>query len=229
MIAGVDGCSRGWVAVLCDDDLGRPEARFLEKLADLPRTLRVVAVDVPMGLPEAGDREADRLARLALGEPRRRSVFPCPPRCVLGASGWEEACASSERIDGRRLSKQTFAILPKIAEVDALLRSEEWARRSLYEVHPELSFARWSGVPMRYGKKSPAGRKERHRLIVDLFGSAAFAAAREALCGFGVAPDDLADAFAAVWSARRILTGRAERFPQRRVVDGEGLVMQIRA
>jgi predicted RNase H-like nuclease len=229
MIAGVDGTMRGWVAVLCDDDLGRPEARFLEKLADLPRTLRVVAVDVPMGLPDRGDREADRLARLALGEPRRRSVFPCPPRCVLGALDWEEACARSERNDGRRLSKQTFAILPKIAEADALLRSEEWARQCLYEVHPELSFALWSGAPMRYRKKSPAGREERRRFIADLFGPAAFAGAREAVRGHGVAQDDLADAFAAAWSARRILTGRAERFPEKRVVDGEGLVMQIRA
>jgi predicted RNase H-like nuclease len=229
MIAGVDGTSRGWVAVLCDDDLGRPEARFLEKLADLPRTLRVVAVDVPMGLPDRGVREADRLARLALGEPRRRSVFPCPPRCVLGASGWEEACARSERIDGRRLSKQTFAILPKIAEADALLRSEEWARRRLYEVHPELSFARWSGTSMRFSKKNPVGREERRRLIADLFGPKAFAAARVAVSGHGITPDDLADAFAGAWSARRILTGRAERFPEKRMVDGKGLVMQIRA
>lgn len=229
MIAGVDGTSRGWVAVFCDDDLGRPEARFLEKLADLPRTLRVVAVDVPMGLPDRGGREADRLARLALGEPRRRSVFPCPPRCVLGAAGWEEACARSERNDGRRLSKQTFAILPKIGEADALLRSEEWARRCLYEVHPELSFALWSGAPMRYRKKSPAGREERRRLIAELFGSAAFAGAREAVRGHGVATDDLADAFAAAWSAWRIFDGSAERYPEKRVVDGEGLVMQIRA
>jgi len=47
VIAGVDGAAPGWVAVLCDDDLGRPPARFVKKLRELPHSLRVVAVDVP--------------------------------------------------------------------------------------------------------------------------------------------------------------------------------------
>ena len=226
MIAGVDGTSQGWVAVICDDDLENPKGLFVDHLVELPRGLRVAAVDVPIGLPEKGARNADRLARKALGE-RRSSVFPTPIRPVLGASSWKEACARTERADGRRVSKQTFAILPKIAEADVLVRSDSWARRNLYEVHPELSFAKWSGAPMMHGKKTPAGRAERLALIGASFGAGAFEEARHSLRGHHVATDDLADAFAAVWTAARICAGRAEKFPPERDVDEEGVAMQI--
>ena len=35
MIAGVDGITRGWVAVTCNDDLSDPHGRFVDEL--LPR------------------------------------------------------------------------------------------------------------------------------------------------------------------------------------------------
>lgn len=227
MIAGVDGASRGWVAVICDDDLTNPTPRFVKTLKELPRSLSVVAVDIPMGLPETGTRAADRLARQLLGEPRRRSVFPCPIRSVLGAASWEEACRRSERVDGRRLSRQTYAILPKIEEADALIRSDSWARRTFHEVPPELSFARWAGAPMIHQKKTPAGRQERHRVIATVFGSDAFSTALAAIRGNGVATDDLADAFALVWTAWRILHGKAQRLPEEQTVDEEGIPMHI--
>lgn len=227
MIAGVDGTSRGWVVVVCDDHLKNPKACFITRLVDLPRDLRVAAIDVPIGLPDKGARDADIHARRALGEPRRRSVFPSPIRPVLNAGSWEEACALTERADGRKVSKQTFAILPKVAEADRLLRAHSWARRTIYEVHPELSFAGWSGAPMLYGKKSHAGRVERRELIEDVFGAGEYERARELLRGRYVGSDDLADAFAAVWTAERILTGRAVKYPPERNVDSEGVAMQI--
>ena len=60
-----------------------------------------------------------------------------------------------ERIDRRRISKQTFAILPKVREADELVRSSPWARRVLHEVHPELSFAKWFGTPLVHREKRP--------------------------------------------------------------------------
>ena len=227
MIAGIDGTPEGWVVVVCDDDLISPTAFLVTQLVDLPRGLRVAAIDVPIGLPEKGARDADRLARKALGEPRRRSVFPSPVRSVLGAHSWKEACARAQRADGRSLSKQTFAILPKIAEADALVRSGPWARRIVHEVHPELSFAKWSGAPMVHRKKSPAGRQERLALISATFGPAVFESARGSLRGHRVGSDDLADAFAAAWTAARIRAGKAERLPAERTVDAEGVAMHI--
>lgn len=227
MIAGMDGTSEGWVMVVCDDNLGHPRALFVNRLVELQRDLRVVAVDVPIGLPQSGARVADILARRALGKARSSSVFPCPVRPALGASSWTEACALTERADGRRVSKQTFAILPKIAEADAFVRSDPWAHRTIHEVHPELSFAKWSGAPMVHGKKSLLGREERLRLIATTFGSGVFEDVRQSLHSHHVGWDDLADAFAAVWTASRILVDKAKRFPEERVVDAQGVPMQI--
>ena len=227
MIAGVDGTPKGWVVVTSDDNFENPNVLLVKRLAELPRILRVAAVDVPSGLPEKGSRVADLLARKVLGEPRRRSVFPSPIRPVLGARSWEEACARTERADGRKVSKQTFAILPKVAEADEFVRSDSWARRILHEVHPELSFAKWSGAPMAHGKKSTSGRKERLVLITATFGSGVFERARGFLRGHHVGFDDLADAFAALWTAARICAGEAEMLPSERTVDAEGVAMQI--
>lgn len=227
MIAGVDGTPEGWVVIVSDDRLDNANAFHVNRLGELPRDLQVVAVDVPIGLPEKGARDADRLARKALGEPRRRSVFPSPVRPVLGARSWKEACARTERADGRRVSKQTFAILPKVVEADEFVRSDSWARRIVHEVHPELSFAKWAGAPMVHRKKSPAGREERLGLIAATFGPGVFEMARESLRGHHVRTDDLADAFAALWTAARIRACKADTFPPERTVDAEGVAMQI--
>src|SRR6202008_694827 len=198
-IAGVDGARSGWVALLCEDDLSNPRPLCLDCLTDLPRLLRVVAVHMPIALSEKGPREADHLARKALGQ-RRSSVFPTPVRAVLGARSWKEACRRNERADGRRVSRQTFAILPKISEADAFVRSVPWARRTLYEVHPELSFATLAGAPMSHAKKSPAGRVERLAVISAAFGRGVFDDAYVHVRGHRVGWDDLADAFALAWT-----------------------------
>ncbi len=227
MIAGVDGTSQGWIVVLCGLDLRGLRGLFIQQLRDLPRDVEIAAVDVPIGLPGRAHREADLLARKSLGEPRRRSVFPCPLRATLGARSWEEACERTEQIDGRRVSRQTFGILRKIEEADEFVRSDAWACRTIYEVHPELSFAKWSGAPMVYGKKSPAGRDERCRLIAATFGPDAFATVRQSVRGNQVGSDDVMDAFAAVWTASRIRAGTAEPFPVDRVLDTENVPMQM--
>lgn len=228
MIAGVDGAPGGWVAVICGDHLENPEGRFVSRLSELPRELRVVAVDIPIGLPDSGSREADVLARKALRPHRGSSVFPCPIRTVLGSKTWEEACARSQKAnDGKKISRQVFGILPKIDEVDHLVRTDDRARRTVYEVHPELSFMKWQGRPMSHGKKKPAGREERRRLIDPTFGPDVFRRVEESLRGHRVGTDDLADAFAAVWTAARIAAGTAERFPEDDRLDSEGVPMRI--
>jgi predicted RNase H-like nuclease len=205
MIAGIDGTSRGWVALLSGNHPGRIRGITFEQLRDLPREVRVAAVDIPIDVQDQGERVSDRLARKALGWPRRSSVFPSPVRAILSARTWEKACEISERVDGRRVAKQTFAILSKVAEADALVRTDPWARQVFHEVHPELSFARWAGEPMMYSKKTAAGRQERQDLVAITYGSDVFDEIWVSLRGQGVKKDDLADAFAALWSASRVL------------------------
>lgn len=205
---GVDACKTGWIAVAVDD-MGVLAAHYLPGITSLTETVpdaRVVAIDIPIGLPESGRREADLAARSRLGA-RRNSVFFTPPRAAVEAATHAEATAASVRLTGFGVSQQSFALAPKVREVD------KWVQQApfpVYEVHPEISFAVLLGAPASAPKKSWAGMSQRRRalecagLTLDhIRGDAALRAA----------VDDMLDATVAAWSARRIAHGQALMIP----------------
>src|SRR5205823_1026990 len=112
----------GWLCVRSQDGVvdGEVFASFKQLLALLQAT-SVIAVDIPIGLPTSGERVCDRMARQLLGAPRASSVFPAPIWAVTDESDYAVACAKHRDVDGRALSKQAFAILPKIVEVNQLV------------------------------------------------------------------------------------------------------------
>ncbi len=230
-VAGVDGCPTGWFCVLWDrhgDGIG---ARILSRASDivaLSASYDAIAVDIPVGLTEAGPRDCDREARAVLRAPRASSVFPAPIRPALGARDRLEASEITRRADGRGVGVQSWGILPKIADVDAALRAAPAARRRIWEVHPEVSFWAWNGNrPMQHGKKSREGRRERLALVEATFGANAFAVTRGRFTKKQVADDDVLDAFAAAWTAERILRGVAQSLPEQPPRDRAGLPMGI--
>jgi predicted RNase H-like nuclease len=162
-----------------------------------------VAVDIPIGLPDAGRRRADTLASPALG-PRRSSLFPCPPRAVLEVAGYHEALAIARARFGFGISRQSHALRERILEADGVNDPR------MFEGHPELSFARIAGEPLSRSKKSWDGQMSRRRLlggvgieIPDRLGGDA-----------GAAPaDDVLDAAVLAWTARRIALGEAVPLP----------------
>ncbi|MFZ8984518.1 MAG: DUF429 domain-containing protein [Steroidobacteraceae bacterium] len=227
-LAGIDGCPAGWVAAIqADTEVELRLASCLKDLvADLPAR-SLLAIDMPIGLPEAGPRECDVLARRRLGAARGASVFAAPVRAVLNARDYATALARHRRADGRGLSRQAFNILPKIREVDRLLASRPNLRRRMIEVHPESSFAQWNGgAPIPAGKKTREGRQQRSHLV-----DTRWPGLREAFLALTlrreVAEDDILDAFAALWSAERYARGEALCLPERRVRDTRGLWMAI--
>lgn len=227
-IAGVDGCKSGWVAVVDNgrEILGLVATSIDELLSQLPDK-SLVTVDIPIGLPDIGWRSCDIQARRRLGSGRASSVFPAPIRPVLEAANYLDACSIREALEGKRMSQQAYAILPKIREVDTLLRLRPEAWTYVREVHPEVSFAHWNaGQPMRVAKKKAAGRAEREELIDDRWPNV-----RRSLLGRWprnqVGRDDLNDAFAALWTAERIINGTAERIPETIERDAMGLTMEM--
>lgn len=61
-VLGVDACKKGWVGVA--SDLRAYFAVSIDKLvaaAEAHGSLAVVGIDIPIGLPTAGPREADRV------------------------------------------------------------------------------------------------------------------------------------------------------------------------
>lgn len=205
---GVDGCRAGWIAASTEGDVAL-HATFADLLRAEPRSF--VAVDVPIGLlseGRTGDRACDREARKLLGPPRA-SVFPPPLRTRLHAK---------ERPP--EMSAQSFGILPRVAEVDALMDPTLQAR--VVEAHPEWAFALLAGRPMRHPKRTPEGARERRRALRDVVPVPASPPR-------GAAPDDLLDACVLAWTARRAAEGRSLRVPATPPVDSRGLRMEIHA
>lgn len=228
-ICGVDGCRGGWVAVSKDLNSGRVSWRMhesIEALASQVPEYELIAIDIPIGLPDTGPRLCDLEARKLLGA-RGSSVFPAPVRAVLNATSPDEASAIRYRLEGKKMSRQAFGILPKIKQVDDALRMDIGLRSQLREVHPEVCFYFLAdGKPMQHSKKTAEGRAERLALLTPTFGESVSQALmeRRALQS-GV--DDVLDAFAALWTAERITNGTCASVPSEPVRDAFGLRMEI--
>ena len=231
-IAGVDGCKGGWIVVFRNLHTGaltvRVEKSFAAVLAAAEQP-SVVAVDIPIGLPaaaEPGGRSCDSEARALLGKVRASSVFPCPVRAVLAATSYPDALtaqrASSAHAIG--LSKQAWAIVPKIADVDQHMTPA--LQQQVIEIHPELCFYEMAGKAMSVKKSDSAGQEERiHQL--ELHG---FADLRSRLPGFarpGAKTDDILDSLAALWTAERHAAGRSKQLPAIPPLDSRGLRMEM--
>jgi predicted RNase H-like nuclease len=184
-------------------------------------TLAAVAVDIPIGLTANGPRRADVEARRQLG-PRRSSVFPAPVRSVLDAASYDEACALSRAACGKAISKQLFNILPKIREVDALVTPLRQQR--VFEMSPELSLAVLAGAPMVHAKTTAAGRAERVAVLGDVFGHDQIEHHVNTK-RTGAQADDVLDAFAGAWTARRFAS--AHHLQLGGDVDERGLRMEV--
>ena len=227
-LLGVDGCADGWVCLR--ESQNRLSVTLLPTFAQLLQqvpTDAIIAIDIPVGLTEKGARTCDMAARRFLKRPRASSVFPAPVRAALVGGTYKNVCEAHYRADGRRISRQAFCILPKIRDVDDIMVTNPALQARVREIHPEISFALWNhGRPMQHRKNRSAGRAERESLI-----DAVWPGDRERLKlelhSFRCKPDDLNDAFAALWTARRILNGESRAFPTDPVTDRLGLRMQI--
>ena len=230
LICGADGCRGDWVAVEEKLDVGEISYRVVPTLYALATGKpppQVIALDVPIGLLDSGSRPCDLEARRLLGPGRASSVFPAPIRSVLQSSSHAEASAARAAVEGKRMTIQAWAIIPKIREVDELLRADTTIRSNVREVHPEICFYFMAGRrPMQFRKKKKAGRDERRSLLVGEFGDVVDRALSE-LRSIGCSADDLLDAFAALWTARRIAKGEAVTIPSFPNSDRYGLTMEM--
>jgi predicted RNase H-like nuclease len=222
VVLGVDGCPAGWVgALLAGDRVTLHVAARIDLLVDgLDVVPDVVGIDMPIGLPDAGSREADRLARTRLPVGRKSSVFPTPARAAVLADTWPEANATNREATGKGLSHQGFNLCRKVAEVDAWLHGDPGVR--VVEIHPEVSFAAM-GADTTASKKTAAGRDERLRVL---------GAQDWVLPDLGRTPsyavDDALDACAVAWSALRVARGEAWSLPDPPEVFSDGLEAAIR-
>ena len=194
-VTGVDACARGWVAVtLTPTGATATVAPTLDGLG----LTGIVGIDMPLGLLADGWRDADALARRALGR-RGATVFAIPPRPAWQQPTYADANRLCRELTGKGMSAQTWGLRAKLLEADAYRRTSP-AR--LYEVHPELAFAALAGAPIPDSKHTPAGLAIRRELLTK---AGLTLPARVP----GASENDLLDAAAVACSARRIAANQA--------------------
>jgi predicted RNase H-like nuclease len=165
-VAGVDGCKAGWVVAVVSALQVTTAAdtacvyklqefwiihTFSEILSRIAQ-FELICVDIPIGLSDAKRRQCDVEARRILGGQRASSVFPAPIRPCLSTKDYKTASKISFKYSGKKLNRQSFAILQKIRQVDDLMTPE--LQRKVREIHPEISF--WA-----LNDKKPIGQNKK--------------------------------------------------------------------
>jgi predicted RNase H-like nuclease len=159
-------------------------------------------------------------------------VFSVPARRAVYAIDYESACKEAlEHSDPpRKISQQSFAIFPKIKELDGLLRDKPSLINIVHEVHPEVAFWQLNGeTPLNTPKKMkgrpyPQGLDQRRNLLVAAGISPTLVLEKPPR---GAAIDDMLDALAGLVVAQRIVDGIAQPFPNPPERDAYGLPVAI--
>ena len=218
---GLDGFSKGWVAVTIDGDM-----RAISFHADVADALRDpfdrAGIDIPIGMTDDGERACDLLARAAL-KPHASRVF-------TGARRWlwqdfrdpDKANREAARRGQKRVSRQLWHLGPKIMEVDAYARAHR--TRDIREVHPELVFLRLNGGTPLAPKKSEEGDALRRSLLKRRGFREIDRWLTDQRIGTGAKRDDVLDACAVAIAAREPAGSLPAQMSQ---LDGYELPMQI--
>ena len=222
-LAGVVPCPGGWLvagAKLQGITLSPEEPQVFRTLLDVidyKPAYQIISLAAPIGLldePEPGGRHCDRDARRLVGWPRNGAIVSAPARSVLRdlAQGMEvQVSAVSRRIIGR------------IVEVEDNV--QPYWQRTVFEVHPELSFFQLNeDRPLRFSKHRRVGVEERTALLkARLPGVERILDTRVA----GAKPTHHVDAAVCLWTARRIAARAVNRLPEDPEWDSAGLRMEI--
>ena len=233
LYVGIDGCAAGWFSV-CIGPKNHVAYGIFSSFDDVWNQYKdatVILVDIPIGLPwkHYPRRECDIEARQVLSPLRHNSVFSPPCRETIDAENYTEACNINKKNCGRRLSMQTWNIIPKISQADELLKTKRNARNIIRETHPEICF--WGlagGNPMAHYKGTQEGLEERLEILQHFFkrSNAIYKAARERFFRKDVALDDILDALVnAVTSTRFEKHGKT--LPTNPPQDQEDLPMEM--
>ncbi|HEY6770217.1 MAG TPA: DUF429 domain-containing protein [Candidatus Sulfotelmatobacter sp.] len=217
-IAGVDGCKDKWI-VVTEDATGRTTVREPRAFADVVKdnSLDLIVIDIPIGLPDKGCRRADLQAQCFLKH-RNMCVFPAPIRPILDCPTRELASATCLAIGDRRVNVFQWAIVPKVRSIDLIMRQQKESQERIREGHPEVSFALMNQENPLLSKKRLAGIEQRIGLLRKLFADIRTDCPHL---------EDILDAYALLWTAKRVRLGIERRFPEQAEVDRFGLRMEI--
>ena len=215
LIIGIDGCKSGWFSVWENQDKSIHSSVF-SNLNELKNFFKnesqlIVGIDMPVVLSEVIPRQADQLARKLLSK-KASSVFTAPTPEMLDQPNYEKASLVSKKLFGKSMSLQSWYLFPKIKDVQTMIHHEDM---QIYEIHPELSFRAMNNEQVILeSKKSPEGFAIRNSLLTMHFKNFIFEEIRRQYARKDVMDNDILDALAVLWSAKRIQSNQASFLPQ---------------
>jgi predicted RNase H-like nuclease len=200
---GLDGAPKGWAAAILrgasvsGKQDWRTELCLIGKIGDVDEPTGqgedvAIAIDIPIGLPDATEPRACDLEARARLKSRRSSVFVAPGRDLLELNTYEEvreavAEAKTKNPNAKGLSRQGWGLAQKIREVDEWMQNGKSGEHA-FECHPELTFQALGGAALA-PKRTAAGALKRLSIVEGTFPDA-----RDALLEFGASGADLTDA-----------------------------------
>jgi predicted RNase H-like nuclease len=215
LIIGIDGCKSGWFSIWENQDKSIHSSVF-SNLNELKNFFKnesqlIVGIDMPVVLSEVIPRQADQLARKLLSK-KASSVFTAPTPEMLDQPNYEKASLVSKKLFGKSMSLQSWYLFPKIKDVQTMIHHEDM---QIYEIHPELSFRAMNNEQVILeSKKSHEGFAIRNSLLTMHFKNFIFEEIRRQYARKDVMDNDILDALAVLWSAKRIQSNQASFLPQ---------------
>ena len=215
LIIGIDGCKSGWFSIWENQDKSIHSSVF-SNLNELKNFFKnesqlILGIDMPVVLSEVIPRQADQLARKLLSK-KASSVFTAPTPEMLDQPNYEKASLVSKRLFGKSMSLQSWYLFPKIKDVQTMIHHEDM---QIYEIHPELSFRAMNNEQVILeSKKTQEGFALRKALLSMHFKNFIFEEIRRHYARKDVMDNDILDALAVLWSAKRIQSNQASFLPQ---------------
>jgi pyridoxine kinase len=225
---GVDGCKGGWVA--CWREKGTLNFEVFKSFFEITRQFptAIIAVDMPIGLPDKigeGGRGPEAQARKML-KGKSSSVFSMISRAaILADTDYVETCrlARQDSTPPRGISQQGFNILPKVRELDQVLRADSGLLETVFETHPELALAVLTKAPVLESKTKKDGQMKRIEILKTL----GLPIEKQLPRLTGAKLDDMLDAAICLIVAERIANGQAQSFPSQPALDSHGIPIAI--
>lgn len=227
-VIGVDGCRGGWMAFIIENSGHTVKVyNSIEALCKENSDAHLIIVDMPIGLPESiDDIRPDSDARKIL-KGKASSIFSCPCRQAIYENNYEQANITNRRVLGKGLSKQSFAISPKIKEVDVFLRDNDSFKGRVIESHPEVCFAMLNGNPVLEKKTTQEGVEKRLNLLAKYHEGLHETIANKRFKKSVAQTDDIVDAMCMTVVAKLGNYEKLKTIPKKPQEDSKGLLMQM--
>ena len=224
-VIGIDGCRAGWIITqVLDNQL--ISFHIIKNLNDdylKQIKLSYIGIDIPLQLSQTGKRLAEIEARSLLKK-RACTIFSPPTLNALRAKNYIDACEVNFKECGKRISKQSWNLFPKIKEAHKFLENNSISKLEVFEVHPELSFMAMNDMNLiDASKKTETGKEIRIKLIQKFFPNFSFESVRNQYKKNQVLDDDILDSISVLWSTQRIVDNIAQFVPK----DPEKINMRI--